>query len=71
MQTDKPFDKGNVVPEEADYVCVPCGYRHHYQHGEKFGECISCLAGTKEGHEDYVEGLEMWEKYNPAVHDPK
>lgn len=56
------FNKGDQVPEEGTYVCVPCGYRHHYINGEKFGECISCLAGTSDGHEDYVEGLEMWEK---------
>lgn len=56
------YNKGDKVPEEGKYVCVPCGYHHQYHSGEVFGECISCLAGTKDGHEDYVEGLEMWEK---------
>ena len=65
---EKPFSKGDTVPEEATYVCVPCGYQHHYKPGETFGECMSCLSGTPDGqHEEYVEGQEMWEKM--TVHD--
>ena len=57
-----PFSKGESVPAEGEYVCVPCGYKHHYKSGEQFGECISCLSGTKDGkHEEYLEGVEMWE----------
>lgn len=56
-----PFNKGDTVPAEGNYVCVPCGYQHHYQPGDHFTECISCLSGTKDGHEDFVEGQEMWE----------
>lgn len=57
-----PFNKGDVVPTEADYVCVPCGFKKHYQPGEQFSECISCFSGTPQGqHEEYVEGMEMWE----------
>lgn len=60
---EKPFSKGDAVPAEGDYVCVPCGYQHHYKPGDTFGECISCLSGTPGGqHEEYVEGEEMWEK---------
>lgn len=63
---EKPFSKGDTVPEEADYVCVPCGYQHHYKPGEIFGECMSCLSGTPDGqHEEFVEGQEMWEKLPP------
>ncbi len=63
---DKPFSKGDTVPEEATYVCVPCGYQHHYKPGETFGECMSCLSGTPSGqHEEFVEGQEMWEKIPP------
>ncbi len=47
---------------EGDYICSPCGYRHHYHTGERFGECTSCMAGTEEGHPDYIEGTGLWEK---------
>lgn len=68
---EKPFSKGDKVPEEATYVCVPCGYQHHYKPGETFGECISCLSGTPGGqHEEFVEGEEMWEKMT-ASEEPK
>lgn len=58
----KTYNKGGEVPEEGTYVCVPCGYHHHYKSGEKFGECLSCLAGSEEGPEEFAEGLELWEK---------
>ncbi len=64
-----PFSKGDHVPSEGDYVCVPCGYRHHFKPGEHFTECISCLSGTNDGHEDFVEGGEMWEPVQPAVEE--
>lgn len=69
---DKPFSKGETVPAEADYVCVPCGYKHHYQPGEAFGECMSCLSGTPQGeHEEFLEGEEMWEKVTPVEEEKK
>jgi hypothetical protein len=58
----KTYNKGDDVPEDSHYVCVPCGYHHYYKAGDKFGECISCLAGTQDGPEEYAEGLELWEK---------
>ncbi len=59
---EKPFSKGDVVPTEGEWVCVPCGYKHHYKAGEQFGECMSCLSGTPSGqHEEFLEGEEMWE----------
>lgn len=64
---DKPFSKGDVVPSEGDYVCVPCGYQHHYKPGDAFGECMSCMSGSPSGqHEEFVEGEEMWEKVTPV-----
>ncbi len=62
--TDEPktYNKGDIVEADGDYVCVPCGYNRHYRKGEQFSECISCLSGTKDGHEDFAEGLELWEK---------
>jgi len=65
--TSNTFSKGQVVPHEGDFVCVPCGYKHHFQPGETFTECISCLSGTKDGqHEDFLEGEEMWEPVVPV-----
>lgn len=61
MTENSLHNKGDLVEKPGDYVCVPCGYRKHYETGDTFGECISCLAGTDEGHEDYVAGMEMWE----------
>jgi len=60
--TTSTHNRGDVVEREGTYVCVPCGYRRHFRHGDRFTECMSCLAGTKDGHEDYIEGLELWEK---------
>lgn len=62
MEDNTTYNRGDAVPTEGEYVCVPCGYRRHFQHGEQFTECLSCLSGTKDGHEDYAEGLELWEK---------
>ena len=59
----KAYNKGEAVPDDGKYVCVPCGYHHEYKKGDTFGECISCLAGGKEGPEEYAEGLEMWESF--------
>ncbi|XOU94896.1 MAG: hypothetical protein ACNFW9_02400 [Candidatus Kerfeldbacteria bacterium] len=56
------YSKGDVVDEAGKYVCVPCGFHHEYKIGDVFGECTSCLAGSKDGHEDYVEGTGIWEK---------
>lgn len=64
------FNRGDDVQEEGKYVCVPCGYHHHFRQGEKFSECLSCMAGTEEGHEEFVEGLEMWEKEEASVDAP-
>lgn len=65
---DTPFSKGQTVPHDGKYVCVPCGYQHDYKAGETFGECLSCLSGTPNGeHEEYLEGEEMWEKVQPVT----
>lgn len=58
----KTFNKGDTVPEAGEYVCSPCGYRHTYAQGEQFTECMSCMSGTPDGHDEFVEGLELWEK---------
>ena len=63
--SNETFNKGDQVREEGTYVCVPCGFKKHFRPGDNFTECLSCLAGTKDGHEDYVEGLELWEKVKP------
>jgi hypothetical protein len=57
-----PFSKGDAVPKEGAYVCVPCGFKKDYKSGEHFEECISCFSGTPQGeHEEFVDGMEMWE----------
>ena len=58
-------NKGDVVEEAGKYVCVPCGFHHEYKEGDTFGECTSCLAGSNDGHEDYVDGTGVWEKESP------
>lgn len=69
MGEKKTFNKGEIVPEAGEYVCVPCGYHKEYRPGEQFTECISCFSGTHDGHEDFAEGLEMWEKIQPHAAD--
>lgn len=69
MGTPSPYNKGDLVPESGVYVCVPCGFKRELHGGEQFPECISCFSGTEEGDEQYVEGLEMWEKVKDR--DPK
>jgi hypothetical protein len=67
---EKPFSKGDPVPADGKYVCVPCGYQHDYKTGDQFGECMSCLSGTKDGqHEEYLEGEEMWEPMTATTDD--
>lgn len=56
------YSRGQEVSDEGIYVCVPCGYKHHYKKGETFGECISCLANSNTEGEEISEGLETWEK---------
>lgn len=66
-----PWNKGDSVPAEGEYVCVPCGYHRRYKTGETFSECMSCLSGSAEGqHEDFLEGEEMWEKVTPELPAP-
>lgn len=58
----KTFNKGDQVEADGEYICVPCGFKKKYQKGENFSECLSCMAGAKEGPEEYAEGMELWEK---------
>lgn len=58
----KTYNKGESVPEDGTYVCVPCGFHKSFKAGDAFSECTSCLAGTREGDEMFVDGTEMWEK---------
>lgn len=56
------YNKGDAAPDDANYVCVPCGYNRYFRKGEVFTECMSCLSGTPHGEDEYAEGLELWEK---------
>lgn len=60
--SNQTFSKGETIPENGTYVCVPCGYHQHCEAGGKFGECTSCMAGTEEGDKEYIEGTSLWEK---------
>jgi len=63
MNTNSPtYNKGDAVPEDGTYVCVPCGFHKSFHAGDTFSECTSCLAGTHEGDEMFVDGSELWEK---------
>lgn len=70
MEEAKTYNRGESVPEDGKYVCVPCGYQKDLHPGEVFPECISCLAGTDESeNEGFAEGLEMWEKVDEKVEE--
>ena len=56
------YHKGEEVPTTATYMCVPCGYENQLDQGDTFPECVSCLAGTDDGPEEYADGRELWEK---------
>lgn len=56
------YHKGEEVPDTAIYMCAPCGYEIAMTQGEVFPECVSCLAGSEDGPEEYDDGKELWEK---------
>jgi len=54
--------KGDPVFRSGAYVCVPCGHIRYFAAGERFTECIACLAGTEFGPEGYREHeREFWQ----------
>lgn len=61
-EESKTFNRGDVVAEEGEYICVPCGYKKHYTQGDTFEECISCMKKAEAGGEEIAGGLELWEK---------
>ncbi|MBI4092391.1 MAG: hypothetical protein HY420_00525 [Candidatus Kerfeldbacteria bacterium] len=61
-EAGKTYNKDDTVEQDGNYVCVPCGYNRYFRKGEQFTECMSCLSGTKDGHEEFAAGLELWEK---------
>lgn len=65
LKENQTFARGEDVPDDGKYVCVPCGFNRDFKAGEKFGECSSCITGGKPATDDdaeYADGLEMWEK---------
>ncbi len=62
MNDNKTYSKGDRVEVPGEYICVPCGYKKHFNLGDVFGECTSCLAGSEEGDPQHVEGTAIWEK---------
>lgn len=56
---------GDTVEQSGVYVCVPCGHRQWYNKGDMFSSCLICSVQPFEAHtEEYVEGLELWERVN-------
>jgi hypothetical protein len=62
------YSKGELVPTEGTYVCVPCGFHHHYQANESFGECTSCLAGKTTDESELADGSGLWEPAAKSTH---
>lgn len=52
MQTITPtklYAIRDIIPASGSYLCIPCGYVQYFEKGEKFTECLACLAGTSFG----------------------
>ncbi|MBI3627655.1 MAG: hypothetical protein HY220_02825 [Candidatus Sungbacteria bacterium] len=45
----KIYSINEIVPVSGNYICVPCGYVQYFEAGDKFIECLACLAGTLYG----------------------
>ena len=51
---------GQIVPEDADYLCRDCGYVENLKAGSTFPVCEACLDGMPDGVCGPEEGF--WEK---------
>lgn len=54
------YKVGNIVPEDGEYVCVPCGMKKYFKDGDRFPNCVKCLG---KGRKMFRKNLELWEKY--------
>lgn len=53
------YKVGSVVPDDGEYVCVPCGTKKFMKAGERFGSCLRCFGSEWR---IFRKGLEIWEK---------
>jgi len=56
------YEVNDTVPEDGLYVCVPCGHSKKFTKGERFLPCLSCMQGREYKDEEFIEGIEMWER---------
>lgn len=53
---------GDVVPQNGQYLCAPCGFIREFVQGGTFTTCEVCYAGTEKGWEGYTDPkVEFWE----------
>jgi len=50
------YNKGTLVPEDGEYMCIDCGYSQFFKKGEVFPVCPVCLAGEEDSE------YEFWKK---------
>jgi hypothetical protein len=61
LELDNGFYKwGQLVPEDAEYLCKDCGYILDLKEGDIFPICEVCLSGEPDGPSTDKEGY--WEK---------
>ena len=59
-KTSKSIYKvGEIVPEDAFYICVPCGNKQYLKAGTRFKSCLKCFG---KDWRLFKGGLELWEK---------
>lgn len=53
---------GDAIPENGNYICVPCGYVQYFEVGGLFTTCDACFAGTELAPEGYKAAeSEFWQ----------
>lgn len=64
MEEQKEILKtGDAVPEDGDYICVPCGFREALKEGDICPECTSCLKNQKDVDQETMDAEQgLWEK---------
>ncbi len=62
MQKTKNADTykvGSIVPEDGEYVCVPCGMKKYLTEGSRFESCLKCFGKSRKM---FRRNMELWEK---------
>lgn len=53
------YEVGEIVEQDGQYVCVPCGIIRFFKQGRKFPGCLNCMEKRKRF---FFKNLELWEK---------